>query len=56
MQQIYCKGACYVHFWPGEAKFWDKVNTDSDCSNPHMMLGGAIHVMVLPLVFKVDAH
>ena len=47
---------CYVHFWPGEAKFWDKVNTDSDCSNPHMMLGGATHVMVLPLVFKEDAH
>ena len=56
MQQIYCKGACYVHFWPGEAKFWDKVNTDSGSSNPHMMLGGATHVMVLPLVFKVDAH
>ena len=23
---------------------------------PHMMLGGVTHVMVLPLVFKVDAH
>ena len=32
---------CYVHFWPGEAKFWDKVNTDSDSSFHHMMLGGA---------------
>ena len=50
------KGHVMSIFWPGEAKFWDKVNTDSDSSNPHMMLGGATHVMVLPLVFKEDAH